>query len=168
MAEHAFYVNGKPTDYLRKAQREKREVTRRLAGSSVQFEVTPMIVVIADRDRIVIVIKSQPDGVAVVKRREITKWLTDQPNRLAPEDVERLAGDDLPRLRGVVPSDAPRPQVLVSQILMSSCELLPHNAQPTQPLRVRDRRACRAIYMRSSGTYGTLLSLNRIRAVAPS
>ena len=89
VTEHAFYVNGKPTDYLRKAQWEKREVTRRLAGSSVQFEVTPVIVVIADRDRIVI--KAQPDGVAVVKRREITKWLKGQPNRLAPEDVERLA-----------------------------------------------------------------------------
>jgi hypothetical protein len=89
VAERAFYVNGRPTDYLRKADWEAREVTKRLAGSHVQFKVEPVIVVIADRDRIKI--KAQPLNVAVVKRREIRAWLESQPTRLTPDDVERLA-----------------------------------------------------------------------------
>jgi hypothetical protein len=82
-------VNGKATDYLRKAQWEAREVTKRLDGSHVQFKVEPVIVVIADRDRIKI--KAQPLNVAVVKRREIRAWLESQPTRLTPDGVERLA-----------------------------------------------------------------------------
>ena len=94
VAERAFYVNGKPTDYLRKAKWEKKEVAKRLAGSGVSFEVIPVIVLIADRDRIVI--KAQPDDVAVVKRREIRDWLRHQPARLTPEEVNRIAAT-LPR-----------------------------------------------------------------------
>jgi len=89
VAEQAFCVNGKPTDYLRKAQWEAREVTKRLAGSDVQFKVEPVIVVIADRDRIKI--KAQPLNVAVVQWRDIRAWLESQPTGLTPDEVERLA-----------------------------------------------------------------------------
>ncbi len=87
VAEHAFYVNGNPTKYLHTARWEKREVTKLLSGSGVQFEVTPVIVVIVEK----FTIKAQPPDVPVIGRRKITEWLMNQPTRLAPDEVERLA-----------------------------------------------------------------------------
>ena len=84
----AVRVNHQPTDFLRKARWEKREVTRRLnAASGFRVEVNPVIVVIADQLKV----HTQPPDVTVVARRKIVQWLVAQEHCLDPSEVQRLA-----------------------------------------------------------------------------
>ncbi len=94
VAERVMRVNAKPVDYLRKARQEAQAVAGRLAEAGVQFEVAPVIVVIADR----LTVKAQPPDVWVVEGRQIAKWLTNRPHRLEPEEVARLAGVGMSRI----------------------------------------------------------------------
>jgi Nuclease-related domain/Protein of unknown function (DUF2510) len=85
VAERAFLVNGQKTDYLRKSRHEASRASRLLsAGCGFPVEARAVIVVLAAR----LTVKQQPQGIGVVKRRQIVTWLSKQPLVLQPEAVE--------------------------------------------------------------------------------
>ena len=86
-----FRVNGYSRDYYPKAVREAERVAARLsAAAGGAVEVTPVLVVTGVDQRNVR-IKAQPDDVTVVTRRDLGRWLTQQPRRLAADAVTQLA-----------------------------------------------------------------------------
>ena len=87
VAERAVQVNGKRTDYIRKAEWEAKQVARCL-GTAIGFavDVRPVIVVIAQK----LTIKSQPAHVSVVGRKRIARWLIAQPAWLDEGEIHRL------------------------------------------------------------------------------
>lgn len=87
VAERSFLVNGQRTDYLRNARHEATRASRLLsAACGMVVSVEPVIVVLAAE----LTIKSPPDGVHVVARRKIARWLARRPVRLAPDEAERI------------------------------------------------------------------------------
>ena len=83
----AIYVNGTFQPYLAKSRAEGRQATK-LLTSSCGYEVIaqPLIVIMADEFKI----KSSTEGVHVVGRKRITKWLLTQKQTLAPEEVDAI------------------------------------------------------------------------------
>ena len=87
MAQNAFRVNGQKTDYLRNSLHEAQRATKLLsAACAINVPVTPVIVVMAQS----LTMKAKPDGVEVVGRKQITKWLSARPPVLTPEMVDRI------------------------------------------------------------------------------
>jgi hypothetical protein len=85
-----FRVNGYSRDYYPKAVREAERVAERLeAAVGAAVSVTPVLVV-AGVDLKNYRVKAQPEDVAVVTRREVCRWLTDQPRRLSPGTLAQL------------------------------------------------------------------------------
>jgi hypothetical protein len=70
-----------------------------------------------------LIIKASPDDVAVVGRRKIESWLTGQPSRLLPSQVEknmcrRSASSDveeltIEKLKGKIPAANPGRQLVI-------------------------------------------------------
>jgi hypothetical protein len=85
---HALKVNGSPhNEYLRASRAEARKASHFLsAASDSSVDVTGVVVVIADR----LDIKGMPPHTPVVGQKRIVQWLTSQPLRLAPQQVESI------------------------------------------------------------------------------
>jgi hypothetical protein len=87
VTERAFLVNGQRTEYLRDARHEAARAARLLSTAcGLGISVEPVIVVLAAE----LTIKGQPDGVHVVARRKIAKWLARRPVRLTVDEVARI------------------------------------------------------------------------------
>ncbi len=86
VAERALLHNGHKTDFLPKARREAERVSRSLGAAGVPVAVHPVLVLMCDDYRM----KAQPLDVAVVRRRELRRWLERQPIRLSPQEVEAV------------------------------------------------------------------------------
>ena len=87
VAQNSFLVNGQRTDYLRNSRHEAQRATKLLsAACSFHVNVTPIIVVMASSMNV----KAQPEGVEVVGRKRIAKWLSHRSVALTPEAVERI------------------------------------------------------------------------------
>lgn len=83
----AVYVNGTFHPYIAKSRAEgKRAATLLTAATGRDVAVRPVIVIMASELRI----KGSPDGVSVVGRKRITKWLTAQPATLSREDADAI------------------------------------------------------------------------------
>lgn len=85
LAENAFMVDCHKTHYLRNSRFEARRASALLtAAAGCLVAVEPIIVVVgADITR-----KADPDGVHVVYREALTRWLLKRPTRLTPETVD--------------------------------------------------------------------------------
>jgi hypothetical protein len=85
---NTFLVNGCRTNYVDAARREAVIVGSRLMNASRTMSpiVKPVIVVIAGA----LTIRSQPQGVSVVARRQIASWLNHQPHCLESEEFASL------------------------------------------------------------------------------
>jgi hypothetical protein len=83
----AVYVNGAFQPYLAKSQAEGKRATK-LLTNSCGYEVIaqPLIVIRADELKI----KGLTEGVHVVGRKRIVRWLRNQPATLAPEQVNAI------------------------------------------------------------------------------
>ena len=80
-------VSGQRTDYLRNSRFEARRATSSCrAACGFDISVVPVIVVMAEK----LTIKAAPDGVHVVARRAIVKWLKARPPTLTPEGVAEI------------------------------------------------------------------------------
>ena len=87
VAERSFLVSGQRTDYLRNSRFEARRATALLSKAcGFGIPVDPVIVVMAEK----LTIKAPPDGVYVVARRAIVKWLKARPPTLTPEGVAEV------------------------------------------------------------------------------
>ena len=83
----AIYVNGTFQPYLAKSRAEGKRATKLLTTSS-GYEVIaqPMIVIMADELKI----KGLTEGVHVVGRKRISRWLLNQRQTLLPEQVDSI------------------------------------------------------------------------------
>lgn len=83
----AIYVNGKFQPYLAKSRAEGKRATKLLSAScGYVVNAQPVIVIMADQLKI----KNATEGVHVVGRKRITRWLLDQPPTLTPEAVDAI------------------------------------------------------------------------------
>lgn len=83
----AIYVNGTFHPYLAKSRAEGKRATKLLSTScGYEVMVQPLIVVMANELKI----KSMTDGVHVVGRKRITRWLLNQPQTLMPDEVDAI------------------------------------------------------------------------------
>jgi hypothetical protein len=80
-------VNGQKTDYLRNSRFEAKRAAKLLsAACGFDVKVTPIIVVMASSMKV----KAMPEGVEVVGRKLITKWLSRRPAVLTPDAVDGI------------------------------------------------------------------------------
>ena len=80
-------VNGQKTDYLRNSRFEAKRAAKLLsAACAFNVNVTPVIVLMASSMKV----KSKPEGVEVVGRKQIVKWLSSRPVVLNPDAVDRI------------------------------------------------------------------------------
>jgi hypothetical protein len=83
----AIYVNGTFQPYLAKSRAEGKRATKRLTIScGYEVIVNPLIVIMADELKI----KGLTEGVHVVGRKRIVRWLLSQPQSLVQEEVEAI------------------------------------------------------------------------------
>ena len=83
----AVYVNGTYQPYIAKSRAEGKRATKLLtAAYGGDVDVHPVIVIMASELRI----KGSSDGVNVVGRKRIAKWLTDQPTTLTRDAVDAI------------------------------------------------------------------------------
>jgi hypothetical protein len=83
----AIYVNGTFQPYLAKSRAEGKRATK-LLSISCGYEVIaqPLIVIMANELKI----KGLTEGVHVVGRKRISRWLLNQPQSLRPDEVEAI------------------------------------------------------------------------------
>jgi hypothetical protein len=87
VGEYALLHNGHKTDFLPKARREAMRVGQLLSRASPGgVIVRPVIVVMCDE----YMVRAQPRNVAVVRRRELCRWLQQLPATLYPDEAERI------------------------------------------------------------------------------
>src|SRR5665213_264156 len=87
VVERAFMVSGQRTDSLRNSRFEAPRASKLLsAACGFDIPVIPVIVVMAEK----LTIKAPPDGVHVVGRRGVVKWLKARPPTLTPERVAEI------------------------------------------------------------------------------
>ena len=87
VAQNSFWVNGQKRDYLRNSRHEATRASKLLsAACTFNVPVTPVIVVMAQSMKM----KAKPEGVEVVGRKQIAKWLSGRPPALTPEAVDRI------------------------------------------------------------------------------
>jgi hypothetical protein len=85
VAPRTFRVGGYKTDYLPKSHKEGAHASRVLSKAcGFDIAVEPVIIVIATS----VTVKEQPRDVHVVRRKNVTKWLSSRPPVLTPEGVE--------------------------------------------------------------------------------
>ena len=85
--ERAIYVNGRLTDYRRKALIESSWVAQRLRQLSHQhFEVTPLLVFIAEE----VVVRQKPDRFTALAAHELQGWLTEQRRVLDEQAIRNV------------------------------------------------------------------------------
>lgn len=84
---NAVYVNGTYQPYIAKSRAEGKRATKLLtAANGRDVAVHPVIVIMASDLRI----KDSPDGVTVIGRRRIAKWLADHPPILTRDAVDTI------------------------------------------------------------------------------
>jgi hypothetical protein len=83
----AVYVNGIYQPYIAKSRSEGKRASKLLAAASGHDVVARPVIVIMTSD---LRIKESPDGVDVVGRKGIARWLANQPVTLTPDAVESL------------------------------------------------------------------------------
>ena len=82
-------VDGRRVPYVRNSRHEARRAARLLtAAGAGPVDVTGVVAVMGARGGLTI--RSQPEGVVVTSRRELTRWLAAQPERLTDEEVARV------------------------------------------------------------------------------
>jgi hypothetical protein len=87
VADRAFLVNGKRTEYLRNSRSEAQRASKCLSvACGWDVAVEPVIVVMAAT----LTVKVPPAGVHVVGRKMIAKWLARRPAVLEPARVEQI------------------------------------------------------------------------------
>ena len=105
VAQNSFMVNGQKTDYLRNSRHEAKRATKLLSvACGFDVNVTPIIVVMASSMKV----KAKPEGVEVVGRKLITKWLSSRPAVLTPDAVDRIFHHARRDLTWRPPGAAPR------------------------------------------------------------
>jgi len=83
----AVYVNGTYQPYIAKSRAEGKRATKLLtAANGRDVAVRPVIVIMASDLRI----NGSPDGVNVIGRRRIAKWLAAQPPTLTRDAVDAI------------------------------------------------------------------------------
>ena len=86
---NTFMVNGHRQPYVRNARHEAHRASRLLsAAASTHVKVAGVIAVVGAHKGLAV--KSQPDDVYVVARKEIAAWLKGMPQRLDPDQVELI------------------------------------------------------------------------------
>jgi hypothetical protein len=87
VAENAFQVNGRKTQYLRNSRFEAQRASKYLtAACGCHVSVEPVIVVMAATVKV----KAPPAGVHVVGGKRIARWLSTRPAVMAPDEVDRI------------------------------------------------------------------------------
>ncbi len=85
--ERAIYVSGSKQPYLSKSRAEGNSATKLLSAQcSFPVTVKPMPVIMANE----LNFKGRPTDVDVVARKRVAKWLSSQPERLAPAEIESI------------------------------------------------------------------------------
>lgn len=88
VAGNTFMVNGQKQPYLRNSRHEAQRAANLLtAAAGVPLHAVGVVVPVGAED---VVIKTAPDGVHVVYRRALVKWLERQPELLDQGAVERI------------------------------------------------------------------------------
>jgi hypothetical protein len=83
----AIYVNGKYQPYLAKSRAEGKRATKLLtAACGYEVIAQPLIVIIASDLKI----KGATEGVKVISRKRISRWLLNQRQTLLPEEVDAI------------------------------------------------------------------------------
>jgi len=87
VTSRAIYVNGTYQPYLAKSRAEGERATK-LLTTSCGYEVIaqPLIVIMADELKV----KGLTEGVNVIGRKRISRWLLNQRQTLAPEEVDEI------------------------------------------------------------------------------
>ncbi len=85
--ERAIYVSGSKQPYLAKSRAEGNRATK-LLSAQCNFPVTvkPMLVIMANE----LNFKGRPTDVDVVARKRVAKWLSNQPQQLAPAEIQSI------------------------------------------------------------------------------
>ncbi len=81
-----IYVNGQPTEYLKKSRIEAKRTRVALSSECGTVEVQPVIVILASALKF----SSEPTDVSVVGRKSIARWLRTRPPVLTSERVEMI------------------------------------------------------------------------------
>jgi hypothetical protein len=85
--ERVIYVSGTKQPYITKSRAEGRRSSKLLsAACGFDVPVTPVVVIMASE----LIIKGLPSDVAVVGRKQIARWLANQPPRLESSQVEAI------------------------------------------------------------------------------
>jgi hypothetical protein len=79
--------NGTRTDYVRNSRHEADAVAKRLTRAAGRPVAVHGVLVILCND---VTVKAQPDGVVVLQRLGLLRWLKKRPVVLTPEDVEAV------------------------------------------------------------------------------
>ena len=84
-----FLVNGKHQPYVRNSRHEAARAARLLsAAAGLEVSVTGVIALVGVSGGLTI--KDQPDGVHVVARKRLHRWLLKRPDVLPPEHVTEI------------------------------------------------------------------------------
>jgi hypothetical protein len=83
-----FLVNGARQSYLRNARHEAERASRLLAGAGGPAVHVAALVVPVNADEVVV--KAEPNGVAVVPHRRLARWLLRHGDTLTAATVEAL------------------------------------------------------------------------------
>jgi hypothetical protein len=87
VSSKAIYVNGAFQPYLAKSRAEGKRATKLLSvASGYEVIVQPLIVIMASDLRI----KNPAEGVSVIGRKRIVRWLLSQPHTLTTEEVDAI------------------------------------------------------------------------------
>jgi Nuclease-related domain len=85
--ERAIYVSGTKQSYILKSRAEGRHSSKLLsAACGFDVPVTPVVVIMASE----LNIKGQPGDVVVIGRKQIVRWLSEQPPRCEPLRVAAI------------------------------------------------------------------------------
>ncbi len=93
VAKRSVWVAGHPTDYLKKARWEAREVQRRLkAHISGDLWVTPVLAIFADK----LTVRELPDRIGVINAATVHEWIASHVRRFSNLEtllLQHAAGD---------------------------------------------------------------------------
>ncbi len=85
--ERVIYVSGTKQPYITKSRAEGRRAAKLLsAACGFTVNVTPVVVIMASE----LIVKALPSDVAVVGRKQIARWLANQPPRIGPHQVAAI------------------------------------------------------------------------------
>ncbi|MBX9245827.1 NERD domain-containing protein [Actinotalea ferrariae] len=88
VAGNTFMVNGQKQPYLRNSRHEAQRAAKLLtAAAGIPLHAVGVVVPVGAQD---VTIKTEPEGVHVVYRKALVKWLQRQPEQLDEATVERI------------------------------------------------------------------------------